>query len=337
MKLEPRRVEAFLRNPGNTCAVLLYGDDLGLIRERAMRLVKGVVGAADDPFRVAELERDGVSAITSEMAALSLTGGRRVVRVRDVGDGATGAVEAALVGRGDALLILEAPGLAARSKLRALVDKAADAVSIGCYPAEGVALEQTIRGVLSAQGVEVDDEAVGWLTGQLGADRAVTMSEVEKLALYVGSGGRADIAAARECVGDLAGLSLEDALFAATSGDGAASDRALELALAEGAAPVQVARAGLMHIQKLQRARAAMAEGATPAEAARAVRPPLFFRRQASFTQALTVWSPLALGWAAQRFWDAERACKRTGAPDMTIARNAVAGVAQRAAAGRRR
>ena len=40
------------------------------------------------------------------------------------------------------------------------------------------------------------------------------------------------------CVGDLAGLSLDDALFAATEGDVARADRALELAIAEGATPV---------------------------------------------------------------------------------------------------
>lgn len=337
MKLEPRGTEAFLRDPGRARAVLLYGDDVGLIRERGGRLVRAVAGAADDPFRVVELERDGASGIPSEMTALSLTGGRRVVRVRDVTDAATAPVQAALAGPGEALLVLEAPGLAGKSKLRALIDKLADAFSIGCYPLEGRALEQTIRGVLGSLKVGVEDDALAWLTGQLGADQAVTVSEVEKLALFVGPGGRADIAAARECVGDLAGLSLEDALYAATAGEMAAADRALELALAEGAAPVQVARVGLGHVQRLQRARAAMAAGISAAEAARAVRPPLFYRRQSAFTQALNLWPLPALEWAGQRFWDAERACKRTGAPDLTIARNAVAGVAQRAAAARRR
>lgn len=337
MKLEPRGTEAFLRDPGRARAVLLYGDDIGLIRERAGRLVRAVAGAADDPFRVVELERDAASGIPAEMAALSLTGGRRVVRVRDVTDAATAAVQAALAGPGEALLVLEAPGLAGKSKLRALVDKLADAVSVGCYPADARALEQTIRGVLAALRVGADEDAMAWLTGQLGADQAVTVSEVEKLALFVGPGGRVDITAARQCVGDLAGLSLEDALFAATAGEVAAADRALELALAEGAAPVQVARAGLGHVQRLQRARAAMAGGVSAAEASRAVRPPLFFRRQPAFTQALALWPLPALEWAGQRFWEAERACKRTGAPDLTIARNAVAGVAQRAALARRR
>lgn len=337
MKLEPRRTEAFLRDPGGTRAVLLYGDDIGLIRDRGTRLVRAVTGAADDPFRVADLERDQIAVLPAEMAALSLTGGRRVVRIRDVGDTATGAVQAALAGPGQALLVLEAAALTTRSKLRLLIEQAADAVAIGCYPAEGRALEQHIRDTLSSLEVSVDDDAVAWLAGQLGVNQAVTAREAEKLALFVGPGGRADMAAARECVGDFAGLSLEDALFAATSGDVMFADRALELAVSEGAAAVQIVRAALWHMQRLQRARAAMAEGMSASEAARAVRPPLYTRRQGPFTQALTLWTPPALDWAVQRFWDAERACKRTGAPDLTIARNAVAGVAQRAALARRR
>jgi DNA polymerase-3 subunit delta len=257
--------------------------------------------------------------------------------VRDVTDAAFAPVRTAMAGPGQALLVLEAPGLAAKAKLRVFVEAAADGMAVACYPTEGKSLEQAIRAALRTLDVSADDEAVAWLAGQLGADLAATLSEVEKVALFVGPGGRVDLAAARQCVADLAGLSLEDALFAATGGDVAGADRALELAMAEGAAPVQVVRAGLQHVQRLQRARAGMAEGASASEAARRVRPPLFFRRLGTFTTALTLWSADALEWAAQRLWDAERACKRTGAPAETIARNALSGVAQRAASMRLR
>ncbi len=102
---------------------------------------------------------------------------------------------------------------------------------------------------------------MAWVSDQLGADRVSTRGEAEKLALYAGPGGRVDLDAAMACVGDLAGLSLDDALFAATEGDVARTDRALELALAEGATPVGVLRAGLMHLQRLHRVRLAMDEG----------------------------------------------------------------------------
>ena len=120
---------------------------------------------------------------------------------------------------------------------------------------------------------------MAWLSDQLGADRVSTRGEAEKLALYAGPGGRVDLDAAMACVGDLAGLSLDDALFAATEGDVARADRALELALAEGATPVGVLRAGLMHLQRLHRVRLAVDEGLSAADAVKGARPPVFFRR----------------------------------------------------------
>jgi DNA polymerase-3 subunit delta len=336
MKLEARRIEAFLRDPGAVRVVLLYGEDVGLIRERASRLVRAVAGSTDDPFRVAELERDGFAGIADEMASLSLAGGRRVVRVREATDAASASVQMALAGKGSALLVLEAAGLATRAKLRTLVERAPDAMAIACYRLEGRALEQEIRGRLGEHGIACDSEALTWLASQLGADQAVTQREVEKLAVYAGPGGQVDITAARVCVGDLAGLSLEDALFAATSGNIAEADRALELAMAEGATPVGVLRSMLMHIQRLQRARSAVGGGMSAGEAAKAARPPVFFRREAGFVQALGLWSSPALELAASRIWDAERACKHTGAPADSICRNALIGLAQRGAAARR-
>ena len=121
------------------------------------------------------------------------------------------------------------------------------------------------------------------------------------------------------CVGDLAGLSLDDALFAATAGDVALTDRALELAMAEGAAPVGVLRAALMHLQRLHRVRLAVDAGMSAAEAAKAARPPVFFRRVGAFTRALGLWSSAALMAAMAGLAEAERACKRTGAPDQVL------------------
>lgn len=337
MKIDARRVEGFLREPGACRAVLLYGEDVGLIRARAAGLVRAVAGSTDDPFRVAELEREAAGRIAEELEAQALTGGRRVVRVREAGDGILSYVKRALKGRGLGLLVLEAPGLPARSKLRAVMEKHAETASIACYPVTGRELQGLIRATLGAAGVGADEDALSWLSDQLGADQAVTLREIEKLIAYVGPHGRVDLESARVSVGDLSGLSIEDALFAATSGDVPGTDRALELAIAEGATAVAVLRQALGHLQKLHRARLMMDEGMSAGEAAKAVRPPLFFRREPVFAQALVLWSSDALLAACQRVWDAERACKRTGAPDEALARSVVLGIAQRGAAARRR
>ena len=336
MKLPPARMEAFLREPGACRVVLLYGDDAGMICDRAVALVRTVAGSLDDPFLVVELARDEIARLPDEAASLPLTGGRRVVRVREVTDAAAPQIRTILKSQAPGLVVLEGAGLGTRSRLRTELEAAPDGVAIGCYPEEGHALEATIRDTLKQSGVPIDPDALSWLSAHLGADRAATRAELEKLALYAGSGGRVDLDAAMACTGDLSGLSLDDALFAATVGDVATADRALELAIAEGAAPVQVLRAGIIHLQRLQRARTAMDEaGMSAADASKTLRPPIFYRRVAAFNRALALWSGTAVSAAINGLVEAERGCKRTGWPDQTLCRNAVLVLARRAAATR--
>jgi DNA polymerase-3 subunit delta len=336
MKLDARRIEGFLADPGACRVVLLYGEDAGLVRERGGALVRRVAGSLDDPFRVAELERDGIGRLVEEMGARPMTGGRRVVRVRDVTDGAAAAVQAALASKGEGFVVLEAGELPGRSKLRSVVEAAADGVAIACYGEQGGDLERTIATVLAEAGLRADPEAAAYLSEHLGNDRGVTRQELTKLALYVRPDSVVDLDAAVAMVGDLAGLQTEDALFAATEGDVATADRALALALDEGASPVSVLRSLLMHLQKLERVQVAMQGGQSAGEAVRALRPPVFFRRQPALARAAGLWPAEALAGACAAAWEAERACKQTGAPAATLCRHAVLTVARRAA-GRRR
>ena len=49
------RAEAFIAKPDPAlAAILIYGPDAGLVRERLNALTKSVAGTLDDPFRVSE-------------------------------------------------------------------------------------------------------------------------------------------------------------------------------------------------------------------------------------------------------------------------------------------
>lgn len=319
MKLARQRVAAFLASPGRIRVVLLYGADAGLIAERSELLTRAVAGDEADPFRLVTVSR--AEELPEASVALALGGGRRVVRLADAGEGAAGAVAAVLRGPGDALVLLEAPGLSpGRSKLLKLIDAHAEAAAIACYPEAGGELARSVRGWLAASGVTADDGVVAWLVSRLGADRALSRAEIEKLALYAGRGGAVDLVAAEAVVGDVAGLSLDDALFAATEGEVALADRALERALAAGAAPVTVIRGGLAHLSRLQR---------------KELRPPLSFQRRDSYARALKLWSAPALALALDTFFAGERQAKRTGVPDGVLCRHLVLSLAMTAAAAR--
>ncbi|WP_376098397.1 DNA polymerase III subunit delta [Roseomonas sp. CCTCC AB2023176] len=333
-RLDAKRLPAFLKAPGPVRAVLLFGEDAGLARERADALQAAVVPEAD-PFRLADLPREAVvqrGVLAGEAAALALTGGRRIVRVRDATDAVTAPLQEALDGPGEALILLEAADLTKRSKLRVMVEGHKDAVAIPCYRERGADLVATIAALLKEGGVTAEPAAVSWLSTRLGEDRGAMRREMEKLILYAGPGGRLAEEDVLACIGDGSALELDEAIYAATAGDIATADRALEVAMAEGAHPVQVLRALLRHVQRLHLASIA---------GTGALQPPVFFRWKGVFDRALRLWRADALATVMERLLEAEKAVKSGGTgrpiPDGAIARNAVLTIARQSAALSRR
>ena len=330
MKLAPARVEGFLRRPDPEIrAVLLYGPDAGLARERADSLARTICADLHDPFRVADLAAAAVIAdparLTDEAAQIGLFGGRRVVRVRDAGDASAPVFTRFLADPvGDTLVIAEAGDLPGRSALRRVFDDAPNAAAIGCYPDSARDLALVIREAFAAHRVAASRDATDFLVEHLGDDRLVTRSELEKLTLYAGDGGTIDIDDARAVIADSAALSMNDALLAAAEGNAAALDRALARVFQEGESPVTVIRALLRHLQRLHLLAARMAGGGSIEEAIRAARPPIFFKEQDSYRRQLTRWNVERLCEALERVAEAEFRMKLTGLPAETICREAM-------------
>ncbi len=335
-KIDARRAQAVLADPGGMRAVLLFGEDAGLVRERAEALVRSVLGGAmDDPFRLADLTREEAAragVLAGEAAALAMTGGRRVVRLRDATDAHANALKDMLATRGEALVVMEAGELTARSKLRVLAEAASDVAAIPCYRERDEALAGTIARLLREQGVQAEPAAVSWLSGRLGEDRMMLRRAVEVLALHVGPGGKVDEEAAMACVAEGAAMDLDEALMAATGGDAVAADRALDAAFAEGANPVMVVRATLRHMQRLHEAAVAGGDSGV-------LRPPVFFRHKPAFDRALRNWPIAALEAQGAALLEAEKRTKTTAfrESDLAIARAAIAAIARQAAGFNRR
>ncbi|HVC54344.1 MAG TPA: DNA polymerase III subunit delta [Stellaceae bacterium] len=335
MKLAAARVEGFLRRlDPEIRAVLLYGPDAGLVRERADLLARGICPDLRDPFRVAELPAAALpgdpARLADEAAQISLMGGRRVIRVREAGDAV-----AALFGRfladpvGDGLVIAEAGDLPGRSALRRVFDDALHAAAIGCYRDSARELMTVIRDAFAAHRIRASRDALEFLVAHLGDDRLVTRAELEKLALYAGDGGTIELDDARAVVADSAALSLDDAILAAAEGDAAALDRALARVFHEGESPVTVIRALLRHLHRLHQLAARVAAGSSPEEAIRGARPPIFFKEQDSWRRQLARWSEGRLRLALDRVADAEFRMKLTGLPAETLCRQALFSLAR--------
>jgi DNA polymerase-3 subunit delta len=338
MKIATGAIERFIARPDPKIrAVLLYGPDEGMVGERGRALARTVCEDLQDAFRVVELSganlKDDPARLADEVQAISLMGGRRVIRVRPAAEDAVAALENALAApAGDALIVLEAGDLKKTSRLRKLAEDANNAAAIACYADSAGALDGLIEQTLKQFGLRAEPDAAAWLAENLGGDRGVSRRELEKLALYVGDSSKSvTLDDALAMVGDSAEIGLSDVALAAADGDQKNLDRALDRVFAEGNAAVSVLRALSRHLLTLHQARAAMQGGADARSAVERFRPPLHFAVKPRVTRQLGVWSAEALGDALALLTEAELQCKTTGMPDITIVRRAAMRVANAA------
>ena len=342
MKLSAGQIDGFLHRPDPQIrAVLLFGPDAGLVRERADTLARAICPDLHDPFRVTELTAAVVAAdparLADEAAQISLMGGRRVVRLREAGDSLAPLFARFLPdAAGDALVIAEAGDLPGRSGLRRAFDEAPQAVAIGCYPDNARDLAAVIRDTLAAHRIAASRDAIEFLVAHLGGDRLLTRAELEKLTLYAGEGGRIELVDAQAVVSDSAALSLDDAILAAAEGDAAALDRTLARVFQEGESAVTIIRALLRHLQRLHVLAIQLGGGMSIDTAIRGARPPIFFKQQDSYRRQLARWNEARLRSALDRIAEAEFHMKQTGLPAETLCREAMFAVAQMARAGAR-
>jgi len=342
MKIAPRDIGRFVKSPDPAVrAILVYGPDAGLVRERADALAHTVVDDLTDPFRVAELDpvtlRNDPALLADEAAAVAMTGGRRVVRIRAGGETLPpGPFESWLKdGVGEALVVIEAGDLGPRSPLRRLFEGAGNAAALPCYADEGATLDAVIRSALEDGGLTVSADALAFLAAHLGGDRMLTRRELEKIILYKNGRGEVSLDDARACIGDSASLSLDSAVMAAADGQHAALDRALARLYQEGMSPIAALRGAQRHFQRIHLV-AGLIAGGTPADQAIGqLRPPLFFKLRSQFRNQLNVWPQPRAARALELLVEAEAECKRTGIPAEAVCARALFAVAN--AAARRR
>jgi len=336
VKLDANRIEGFLKSP-NTPVVLVFGPDSGLVAERGLALVRSVEGAMHDPFRYAELHHPDPGTLLAEASAASLTGGRRVVRVRDAHEALSKPLEALLKTPPEALVILEAGELTGKSRLRAMAEKSAACAVMTCYAIDSARLPAVVTARLRAAGKGIDADAAAWVANNITGEEGALRQAVEMLILYAGAAAQLTLADVSAALADGGDTSMGDAIDAALGGDPAAVDRALSLAYDEGVAPVGIIRVLLAELLRLRVAAAAMSAGASANEAMAGLRPPVFFKRQSMVTRILGIWNVDTLTAAIGAALAAETACKTTHIPEHAFCRQTMLALASRARSVSRR
>lgn len=297
-KLSANRSHGYIAKPDpRHIAVLLYGPDPTLTATRRDALIKTLLGADDDPFRLARLSAETVkkdsASLSDECNAISFGGGDRVIVLTGATDALTPAIKGAIDQMsGGATLVITADVLSGGSKLRKLIEGDDRAIALPFYPAEGAALEGEVNSVLQNLGAPLLDadaaRALGDVLQGVGHGEAMRFAEVLALAA-----ADSDVITAEDviaCAPPAAEADFEAGIQAVTHGRPRDLPSLFDRFEAQAASLPGLVRVLAMHMARLHRAQALMADGMDAQTAMGKLQPPVFWKTRDSFAAQLRAW-----------------------------------------------
>jgi DNA polymerase III subunit delta len=330
--IKAANVDAFVARPDPARPVILvFGPDAGLVSERVTALVKASVDDVNDPFALARLEGEDLTAnparLIEEAQTIPLFGGRRAVWVKAGGRNIASAVEALLdIDIVDCRIVIESGDLRRNAPLRVLCERAKNAVALPCYADSERDRAQLIDSEMRAAGLAIAPDARTLLVPLLGGDRSASRSELNKLVLYAHGQKQVSVDDVMAIVSDASGLALDDIVDAAFAGRPAELETQLAKARTAGANAGSMLFAAQRQVAQLHKWRLAIEEGAS--FSLDAVQPPLHFRRKDLIGVALKAWSAARLATAMAELADAVLDSRRKPALADTIAERALLAIA---------
>lgn len=340
MKVTFRDIESFVKSPNPAARVILvYGPDNGLMRERAALMGQSVVPDLNDPFNVvvlsAEALQDDPARLSDEANAMSMMGGKRLIRVENASDKLTSVLKSYLEDANeDAVILCEAGELGPRSALRKLCESAKNAAALPCYIEDERDISRLIRETVQTENLTIAPDAVAFLAANITGNRQKARSELEKLITYKGDEtGEITLQDATAACGE-SGASALDALIYATAGhDPQAALHSFAKLSEEGVVFVVILRALQTHFRKLHLTKSRIAQGEPIEKAIKSLMPPIFFKQETAFKGQLNRWSLYGLAQVLIKLSELEAQCKQTGAPVETLCAQAILSISANKAA----
>jgi DNA polymerase III subunit delta len=284
-------VQRFLDAPDAACrAVLLYGPDAGLVSMRAAALAKHFGGRDAEIVQLEDRDlAEDRARLEVEIRTVPMFASGKVVRIVAGARLDVPALKTLLQTPLDAALIVEAGSLRPDSGLRKLFEANTQSAALPCY-ADDRSLAALIDAEFSAAKISIDGNAKTYLMSRLGADQALSFSEIVKLALYAGPGGTVTEDDIDTVIGDSSEIAIESFAYAVSGGETGEALRQLGR-LATSGTEASSALSGLArHFLQLHSLAAALAKGISPEQAMKSLRPRPHFKREPVFVAHSRKW-----------------------------------------------
>lgn len=329
---------AFLKSPpASLSAVLFFGSDPGLVTERSQQIAALIAARETPPGEVLRLDDTDLDEdpgrLAVELQTRPMFSGRKIVRVT-TGRRVNGALLKDLLDGTplEGFLIVEAGNLKPDDTVRALFEAQPSLAAVACYPDTAADIDVLINDVLAAHKMRISNDARALLRSRLGADRALSRGEIEKLALYASGNGEVTEDDVEAIVGDAADLALERIAEAAASGRATQAVTDYGRAIASGESAQAIILIMQRYFLKLHRVRGDIDGGRSAEDALRSLRPPLHFKQRDVFAAQVRNWSRTALDAALQRIGETAKAARLSSQLEDTLAERLVLAISAMAA-----
>lgn len=297
MKVQGSAAASFFAKPDpKAAAILLHGPDPMRVARRRKQVALALAGeSAEREMRLTRISaaelRQSPGALVDSIKEQGFFPGPRVVVLEDAGDGAAEAARACLDAwtPGDAVLVIAAGQLLARSKLRKLVEDSKAGRAIGIYADPPTAAE--LMEMLKRHEIPSLDREAEQALRQLSAamDPGAFEQTLERLSLYK--------------IGDSSPVSPEDILAVGHASSPGLLDEMLDFVaearlerigpsmqglLAQGTNPVTICMAAIRHFRRLH---AIVSDSRGVKAAISGARPPVFGARRDRLLRQASRWS----------------------------------------------
>jgi DNA polymerase III subunit delta len=299
--IKASEVDRFIAKPDPAQPiVLVFGPDAGLVRERVDALVRASVDDPNDPFALARIEGEELSAnparLVEEAHTIPLFGGRRAVLVKAGSRNIAAALEPVIATpSNDCRVIIEAGDLRKTAPLRTLCEKAKVAAALPCYADNERDLARLIDEEMRVANLTIAADARETLLSLLGGDRLASRNEVHKLALYATGKKSIELADVMAVVSDASDMALDGVIDSAFAGKTGEVDSEFGKARGSGASPAAIISAAIRHVANLHKMRLAVDGGDSAEFAMKRGAPPVHFSREKDVGAALRTWTATRL------------------------------------------
>lgn len=327
VKIANSKIDHFVKSPDKFIkSVLLYGPDVGLVSIRAKDLMSSIVPDVNDYFNRVDINyndiKDNLSVFYDEISSISLLGGRKVIKLRDMPTKPINEiVDFIKCYDGDNFIVCTSSDIKPTSILRKTFEKEKHLASIPCYKDDSNSIKNIIRETLRKENYKFDNQLVEYLSLNFSGDRMVIINELEKLITYVGKDvNKIEIDDVVKSIGNANEVSIENLYYAVASQNSSLIDKNLNLALQESVPAIMIIRSCLNYFVKLHSIKSeSMATNISIEKVISSIRPPVFFKQVPILRTHLSKWRIESINKIISSLIDLEKECKSSTYSDELI------------------